>query len=812
MRNPRILSSCALVLLTVLAGPQSVAFAAGKKKPPPPARVVAGTGDEAAPVWTTNRSLTPPVKLRNYALAEHWQWKRRKCGFRGQVRIWDPVNKELLWVGGNCASMEKGFAGNWKTSDGKTWKKAEWTSALLDPLRERCLAARTPARDGENAARNIHFAGMEAGKESSAVKGRPTQLLAEAVKLAEGAVKAISDAKGEGWEAESVKRGGALAAEALKLLKRAHAGFSAGKVDAKLLADCFNGQWKLDEAASCLAAAPGAIMNVSAVYLPARKSVLVFGGSHGDYVVNDTWIYDCAKRGWRRVWGEVAPGPRYGAKLSLDAGGGGVVVSGGAVPMNRFQAQKAFSKLNGGEFKFDLKAGKWTGTGGKPAGSRAYMTVWKHRDPRWYDSEAEPSAAETKKWHDSLKPNTWTLVPKPKGGRVMSPQSWGTSPYDPERDMVFCWSGGHCADVTDVIFAYHLATNRWSIGYVPGYTYNKGLGFDGRPDCANHTYKHSTWDPVSKKLVMTHGGGTSVYNVERRDYDYNFDHKFNTMIYKTAMAGTPKGVYVWTPGALRLFDEKARKWTGVKVTGGKIPPPITDQYVFQYDSKRNALYMMSGNGWNRPGIYVWKLDLATMAVKKIAAKNAKEVMGTTKSYRESAYVPEADLVVLNNFVGGRQVAFDPEKETWLKTNIRHGGKKMACLGRVGGGGLLYDRKRKFLWLTGMFGRIYVLKLDVKTLRAEQESGKTPPKASGAKTPARASASGKPASQVAAAPKPRPRRRTPEQVCTGWFSAVRNYRSIGKKADARRCLNEIIKAYPGSKWAARARREIRELGG
>ena len=406
-------------------------------------------------------------------------------------------------------------------------------------------------------------------------------------------------------------------------------------------------------------------------------------------------------------------------------------------------------------------------------------------------------------------------MPKPKGGRVLSPQSWGRSPYDPERDMLFFWSGGHCADVTDVILGYHLATNRWSIGYVPGYTRNKGIGFDGRPDCANHTYKHSAWDPVSKKIVMTHAGGTSTYNVDRRDYDYNFDHKFNTPIYLTAMVGTPGGVYVWTPGALRLFDEKARKWTRVKVNG-KMPRPNCDQYTITYDSRRKAVWMMSGNGWNKPGIYVWKLDLVSMAVKKIEAKNAKEVMGTVKSYRESVYVPEADLIILNNFVGGQQVAFDPEKEAWLKTTIRHGGKNMQCMGQVGGGGLVCDRKRKFLWLTGMFGRMYVLKLDLAALGAGGGPGKAPAKSSAVKSSASVAAPRPmpgPAVRETAqepAPVPKPRERTPEQVCAGWFSAMRDYRSIGSEADARRCLKKIIEAYPDSKWAERARQEMREL--
>jgi DNA-binding beta-propeller fold protein YncE len=53
-------------------------------------------------------------------------------------------------------------------------------------------------------------------------------------------------------------------------------------------------------------------------------------------------------------------------------------------------------------------------------------------------------------------------------------------------------------------------------------------------------------------------------------------------------------------------------------------------------------------------------------------------------------------------------------------------------------------------------------------------------------------------------------RTPRQVCTGWFSSARNYRKVGMLADARRCLSNIVKTYPDTEWAVRARRELSSL--
>jgi hypothetical protein len=63
---------------------------------------------------------------------------------------------------------------------------------------------------------------------------------------------------------------------------------------------------------------------------------------------------------------------------------------------------------------------------------------------------------------------------------------------------------------------------------------------------------------------------------------------------------------------------------------------------------------------------------------------------------------------------------------------------------------------------------------------------------------------------AARPERSRRVRTPKQVCTGWFSSARNYRKVGMLADARRCLNNIVKTYPDTEWAVRARQELSSL--
>jgi Galactose oxidase, central domain len=672
----------------------------------------------------------PPIKFRKYALG-NFNYKVNRVGFVGAQVVWDPINSEALLIGGVCGSMVNGFAGHWRVTAEKKWTRLEGRSAVLDPLAAKCLQARMPARDAENAARNVHFSGLDAAGESAMLKKRPAQLLTESVKLAETALTAISAATATGWEKQSLERALPLAKKAVELLKVAQAGFSRGQVNAELLAKCFDGQWKLDEAAGCLASSPGGLFYPFAAFDPERKCVVVFGGSHGDYVVNDTWIYECTSKTWRRVWPKLAPAPRcaFGSTrrgrvkksgtLKWDPAAKRLLLSGGLTIIDYVYQQCGYMKpkKGGGDWRFDAGSGTWSGADGAEPGARVYRTVCKYHDPRWYDSEQKGSVAATRKWHQALKPNTWTLVPVPKGKRTMSSQSWGTAVLDPGRDLIFYWTGGHEADPTDVMPTYHIATNRWSIGYVPAMT-GKGISLDGRADCANHTYKHYAYDPISKKIVMVHAAGTSVYNPDRADYDYNFDSNFHTPVYTTAAVSTPKGIYLWTAGKLRLFNEKARTWKNVKVSG-KLPRPSCDCYAITYDTKRDVIWLTSHNRRKpRGGLEnIWRFDIKTSTVVALDPKQHEQIGGKFRSTRESVYLPKLDLLVFNNFIDGQQAAYDIEKNTWRLLGIsKPKNKAFRSLGHVGGGGLVYDARRDLVWATTVYRTMFVIKIDSQALK------------------------------------------------------------------------------------------------
>jgi hypothetical protein len=659
----------------------------------------------------------PPVKVR--LPGAEYGYGEFKFVLQGAAIVWDPVNREALFLGGHNGGAPFGTVGSWALAeDGKTWREMKFSSAVLDPLREKAVAARRPAKDGEAAARNVFYGGWDAAKEAEAAKAEPAKLLGEAVKLAEGLLAGVNAATAEGWEKDALAHARPLIEKALAGLKAAQAGFAAGKLDAALLKSCFDAQWVLDEAAGCLASSPAPRDTPSAAYDPGNRCVVLFGGSHHDYMTSDTWTYDCAKKSWRQVWPKTAPSPRMGASLRWLDDKRVLSLSGGQAVLNKMVYQQGSMPAPAGEWAFDAKTGEWAGEGGVAAGTRAYRTVVPGYNPCWYDAAPRGDPKPTADWIAKLQPNTWTAVPVQPA--PAPERDWGTAVLDPDRDQVYRWTGGHCADPATIVSTYHPAINRWSIPYVAEIG-RKGISFNGRPDCMNHTYLHYAYDPVSKRLICLSMGGTGVYNPDIRDFDCSVDQPFNRHVYETCTVGTARGVVVWTPGFFGILDVTAREWKKLPVTG-KLPRSCTDGSAICYDSQRDALWMATFSGYQKASGDIWRYDLKSGQVQAMSPANA-ETIGKAKGFnseiRESVYVPAADIVLFNNFVNGKEVAYDPAKNRWVVLNIE---RKLERQGSVSDT-LVWDSKRGLVWNLNSYKAVYVLKVDPKTLVLSDDPAK-----------------------------------------------------------------------------------------
>ena len=700
------------------------------------ARAGEGADGNAGPEWFAKirSEYTKPVKnpkdrppqpavtpAPRFPAAE-WGYKEHRFGSSGVAIVCDPINREALFLGGHNGGMPFGTMGDWALAeDGKTWRELKWTSAALDPLRAKALAVRKPAKDGEAAARNVFYAALEAAKEAEAVRGEPAKLVGEAARLAEELSAALAAVKADGWEKDAVARARALVEKALGDLKAARAGFEGGKLDAALLKNCFDAQWALDEAAGCLAASPGPRDGASAAYDPETKSVVLFGGSHHDYMTADTWIYDCARKSWRQVWPKNAPAPRMGASFKYDDGRKVLVLSGGQTVLNRMVYQQGSMPAPAGEWTFDAKSGEWKGEAGAAAGSRIYRTVVQAYDPRWYDAAPRGDPKAVADWLAKVPANTWTEVPMQPA--PAPERDWGSARYDPDRDQIYRWTGGHCADPSTMVSTYHPGINRWSVPYVAEIG-QKGMTFNGRPDCMNHTYLHYSYDPVSKRLICASMGGTGVYNPDIRDFEFSVDQPFNVHIYETCTAGTSKGVILWGQGGQTwLFDYKEKAWKPFKTSGDR-PRPACDGSAMCYDGKRDVVWIATFAGYQKPSGNIWRLDVKTGEFKAMGPANADSI-GKAKGFngeiRESLYVPGVDLVLFNNFVQGKQVGYDPEKNRWVVlANVAQNPK--LNLGGVSDT-LNWDPRREVVWNLNSYKRISVLKLDPKTLVVSEDPAK-----------------------------------------------------------------------------------------
>jgi hypothetical protein len=643
------------------------------------------------------------------------EWGPTTWPWEGAAVVDDPVNAERLFLCGRVGGVAFGSIGSWALgNDGTTWREMQFASAVLDPLRDRCRVARSAAQDGEAAARSLYYAALDPAREAAAVRGDPAKRIARAVELAGALAAALGTATAEGWEREAVEHARPLVGAALDQLRTAEAGFSAGHLDAGLLRSCFDAQWVLDEAADCLANAPGPREHPSAVYDPETRCVVLFGGLHGDYALNDTWVYECERQRWRQVWSRTAPPPRGGATFTGDVSRKQLVLAGGLAILDKVVYQQGEKPAPPGEWVFDVRTNQWSGEGGVAPGTRVYRTIVPAYDPRWYDAASRGDPAATERFLAGLEPNVWTAVPAPPA--PAPEREWGTAAYDPDRDQIYRWSGGHEADPSSLVSTYHPAINRWSIPYVAeimATASRKGMSFNGRPDCANHTYLHYAYDPASRRLVCVAMGGTAIYNPDRRDFDCSLAQPFIRQIYETCTVGTPRGVVAWVRDYFGIVDVATREWRKLPVTG-TLPKPCCDGSAICYDAKRDVLWMATFLGYQKPSGNLWRYDMkrgAVVAMDPAGRETIGMAAGFNREIRECIYHPGADLILFNNFVEGGEVAYDPARNRWVVLSIA---RTLDRLGTVSDT-LVYDAKRDLVWNLNAYKAIYVLQLDPATV-------------------------------------------------------------------------------------------------
>lgn len=488
------------------------------------------------------------------------------------------------------------------------------------------------------------------------------------------------------------------------------------------LTDCAR---NLREAADLLDAEPAPRALSPLVYDAKTGLVVLFGGDHLDYLTADTWVYNPKLRRWTQRHPETAPPPRANHTLKANGDGTLTLEGGYTYTSNTGYTSGQYRDHGDGPWTYDIASNKWTGgKGGAPA-ARTYRSG--PFDPSFFLEGDKPDATAFQKRLADLAPNTWMKISPPHLPELN--RDWGTAIYDPDRDLILRFSGGHSAHGGSDVLHYHLASNRWELPFFVEFPlgqlytnteYPEGWNLNRRPWVTGHTYQNYGYDPLGKSLVFT-GQTKYAYRYDPDLGDWvSRDEKPPAMVYGSCFytlttTTTPHGLVCWTQsGKVLLLGKEG--WQELKLDG-KLPGAVVDNSTLTWDAKRGRLLFVV-KPYGKPPFdgQVWSLDWATKTVKGLDPKGRPGV-AELPYLCQLRYHPEQDLVLagawLNPEAGGakkKMAAYDPAGNRWVSLTVG-GDDPFGKSGRNVSLGMVYDPKRKLLWAVDTRSQVFVLRLD-----------------------------------------------------------------------------------------------------
>jgi hypothetical protein len=273
-----------------------------------------------------------------------------------------------------------------------------------------------------------------------------------------------------------------------------------------------------------------------------------------------------------------------------------------------------------------------------------------------------------------------------------------------------------------------------------------------------------------------------------------------TIWYCAAQNVTPNDFAMWA------YDAGTNTWRDLKPNGGKSIRGLvfgskqapTGEVQMAYSSKHKKLVAVSKAG-------TWAYDIVKNEWKKMCEDKENNAHDAVTVF---AYDDNAGVFLLLNAPdrwGSKRLlrAYDLKTNKWETVTPKG---TMVTRPKYCGNAGYYDQRHNVFVVYNSTPKVWVY-------RHKKAAPNTSDTSDNSDTSDRAKLSEK--SEVSEKSDAgrlvnKPLVRSPKQVCTGWFSAARNYRRIGMKRDARRCLNNIVRDYPDTQWAERARSELRKL--
>ncbi|HEU0006941.1 MAG TPA: kelch repeat-containing protein [Terriglobia bacterium] len=294
-------------------------------------------------------------------------------------------------------------------------------------------------------------------------------------------------------------------------------------------------------------------MNTRMVCDTKNQQLVLFGGDAQSHYLADTWIFDLKTRAWRPSKAASGPEARAGHFTVYDPETGWVIIGGG-------YNQKDLTDM----WAFDAAADRWMALQGevptgfylsadlapekrvillaantqKPGDTMSCNILYPVRSTYGYRIESkgilkpgvtgrtlqsipkgEVIAAESqdtlarrsavqRQTLETLPVNEWVHLTNP--GRVAPTRTWGSATFDPDREQILYWGGGHCGYEGNDVDAYSVPNHTWrrlsQVAEYPERLWNHGVRLAGVTFAGGPWTEHGrsiyAYDPVSHKLIM----------------------------------------------------------------------------------------------------------------------------------------------------------------------------------------------------------------------------------------------------------------------------------------------------------------------
>ena len=509
-----------------------------------------------------------------------------------------------------------------------------------------------------------------------------------------------------------------------------------GQISPEQMATMRKAQIEIEIAAEAFDAEPPPRTLSRIAFEPKTRLFVIFGGDHMDYLTNDLWVFDPVKRRWFQRHPESAPEPR--GDHHFDAlGDGRIAMRGGYF----YEPDKGYINAGPERWIYDVGKNTWSADGHREktysADTRS-ARYWPPARPEQYMKGPRPDAAANEARLKAIPVNTWVRLKTPAGAIN---RDWATWAYDPDRDMLYVWAGGHASYPGNDVARYHIATDRWEISdpvELPlgcagtDEQYPSGFDFHRRPWCRKHVWNSQAYDPGLKKMVMNGANDQKIdpyfYLYDPEKADWVSRHRNATSMgndaYNSQLRHTKHGMLDWYGNKAWLLDAKTLEWRPL-TPQGRMPGTAVDSCGMVYDPKRDRVLFATLGGYAKPfDGQIHALDMAALKIEPLNPEGMSNSGARRMFLREAVYLPDADLFLWPGrlAMAGEQKrspnlfpAYDPARNRWVTVKLAFvsGEKERPFDKSEVSTGIAYDARRGLVWLgdSGWGGGVWVMRFD-----------------------------------------------------------------------------------------------------